>query len=371
MEINKDRLCKEIKQLRDYYMGSPKKDMIKTDYPKFVILNNAFTSLTGFRFSEDNLFANPDRITRMLNSDAVKACHRYCGILDEYLETFFTLFENYCEKLDEVEFCDAPFFSNLRKYSEKDFVDILLSYYATYGDKYYKLAKKYFDEERINMGTVFDGYTGMYVGTMYTGSGYIFSTNSKFNSMTMNTLAHELGHAVDREMFLFSQKKRMTHYDDVFLEVPSAFFEFNFLNYLKKAHIDQEGADILINDMLLKISEAYGSIFSVLEDENEEETNNIDLMGNVVLSDGTKVELRDSILYGLGYYTAIHMYALCGGDYKNYMKEFYNFISSRKEAGIEGNIENLGISFEDYLSSEIIAPTIEENAMTLKKRYNL
>ena len=53
------------------------------------------------------------------------------------------------------------------------------------------------------------------------------------------------------------------------------------------------------------------------------------------------------------------------------MKEFYNFISSRKEAGIEDSITNLGISFEDYLSSKMIVPIIEENALTLKKKYNL
>ena len=82
-------------------------------------------------------------------------------------------------------------------------------------------------------------------------------------------------------------------------------------------------------------------------------------------------EFRDTLLYGLGYYTALHMHTLCDGDYKNYMKEFYNFISSRKEAGIEDSITNLGISFEDYLSSKMIAPIIEENALTLKKKYNL
>ena len=131
------------------------------------------------------------------------------------------------------------------------------------------------------------------------------------------------------------------------------------------------GADILINDLLLKISEAYGSIFSDLEDENDEKFNDIDLQGNVVLSNGTKIEFRDTLLYGLGYYTALHMYTLCDGDYKNYMKEFYNFISSRKEAGIEDSITNLGISFEDYLSSKMIVPIIEENALTLKKKYNL
>ena len=27
MEINKDRLCQELKKLRDYYKGNPKKDM--------------------------------------------------------------------------------------------------------------------------------------------------------------------------------------------------------------------------------------------------------------------------------------------------------------------------------------------------------
>lgn len=371
MEINRDRLCRELKQLRNYYMGNPKKDMIRIDYPKFVILNNVFCDLTGFKFPEENIFDNPEEISRMLNKDVVKACYRYCGILDEYLEIFFELFENYCKKLDDVEYCDAPFFSKLRKYSEKDFIDILLSYYATYGDKYYRLAKKYVDEGRIMMGYKTKEYTGMYVGTMHTGSGYIFNNDNRFNSLTMNTLAHELGHAVDREMFVFPQKKRMTYYDDVFLEVPSAFFEFNFINYLKKERIDQDGADILTNDLLLKISEAYGSIFSVLVDESDEKFNDIDLEGNVVLSSGTKIEFRDTLLYGLGYYTALHMHALCAGDYKNYMKEFYNFISSRKEAGIEGSIENLGISFEDYLSSEIIAPTIEENAMALKKKYNL
>lgn len=371
MEINKDRLCQELKKLRDYYKGNPKKDMIKSDYPKFVVLNNIFCTLTGFKFPEDNIFHNPEEISRMLNNDVIGACYRYCDMLDKYLETFFVLFENYCEELDNVEFCDVPFFSKIRKYSEKDFIDILLSYSATYGDKYYKLAKKYVDEGRIMMGLKTDEYTGMYVGTMYTDSGYIFNADNIFNSLTMNTLAHELGHAVDREMFIFPQRKKMTYYDDVFLEVPSAFFEFNFLNYLKKAHIDEDGADILINDLLLKISEAYGSIFFVLEDESDAKFNDIDLQGNVVLSNGTKIEFRDTLLYGLGYYTALHMHTLCDGDYKKYMKEFYNFISSRKEAGIEDSITNLGISFEDYLSSKMIAPIIEENALTLKKKYNL
>ena len=55
MEINKDRLCRELKQLRNYYMGNPKKDMIRIDYPKFVILNKVFCDLTGFKFPEENI----------------------------------------------------------------------------------------------------------------------------------------------------------------------------------------------------------------------------------------------------------------------------------------------------------------------------
>ena len=56
MEINKDRLCKELKKLRDYYKGNPKKDFIKSDYPKFVVLNKYFAHLQDLNFLKITYF---------------------------------------------------------------------------------------------------------------------------------------------------------------------------------------------------------------------------------------------------------------------------------------------------------------------------
>ena len=72
MEINKDRLCKELKKLRDYYKGNPKKDFIKSDYPKFVILNNIFMSCGTYDKKHNYLMTNDEYLNSSTRTKRIK-----------------------------------------------------------------------------------------------------------------------------------------------------------------------------------------------------------------------------------------------------------------------------------------------------------
>ena len=52
----------------------------------------------------------------------------------------------------DLDFYGIYYYDVIRKYSEADFKDLILGYYSTYGNDYYKIAKKYFDESRIQFG---------------------------------------------------------------------------------------------------------------------------------------------------------------------------------------------------------------------------
>ncbi len=371
MKIDRNRLCEDLKKLKKYYMRNPSKDSLREDYASFLDLTGLYESITGIEVEDENLFLRPDRVQKFIDSKAYRNCDRFCDYLDEYLYTWYTLFDNYCDELEKMECVDVPFSSCFRRYSEKEFKDILLGYFSTFGNKEYRIVKKYFDEGRIQTGIELDGFDGLYISSSIIKSGYIITSYQKFDTNTQSVIAHELGHALDTELFMFPQNKRMPLFNDAFLEVPSAFFELGLYDYLLRNKIDVDGARIQINDLALKISDSFFPIHSLMKEKADGQTTNIDLEGNVLLDSGTKVELRDELLYGLGYYTAFCMHKLADGNYKEFMKDFYNFVMSRGEATPRQEIEGLGINFDEYVEGKIATPKIKENTLALKKRFNL
>lgn len=371
MEINKQLLNDDLKKLRRYFLGHPSKDTIKHDYFCYTTFRNLYEITTGIKLEDENLFLRPDRVQELLNNKAYRDCDRFCDYLDEYLYTWYTLFDNYCDELDKVGCVDVPFSSCLRSYSEKDFKDILLGFYSTFGEKEYQLVKRYFDEGRVGTGIEIETGDGMFIGCIHNKSGYIITEQEKLNTYTHSILAHEFGHAIDRELFMFPQDKILPFFNDTFLEVPSAFFEVGFYDYLLRNKIDVDGARIQLNDVILKISDSFYPIHKLMIDRSDGNDTDVDVYGTAMLKDGEKVDLRDELIYGLGYYTAFCMHKQANGNYKEFMKEFYKFIMSRGELTPRESIENLGIDFDEFVGGKIITPKIKENTLALKKRFNL
>ena len=77
------------------------------------------------------------------------------------------------------------------------------------------------------------------------------------------------------------------------------------------------------------------------------------------------------MLYGLGYYFALHLNMIKDNSMEEFKKIFNSIITSRKESSLVEIIEKLGISLEDFISGKYIKTKIENDNLVLKKRYNV
>ena len=414
LELNTDRLLMDLYLTRNNFIWGAKKDTIKYDYSQLRILNDVFANITQMQFPLKKIFINKDDVYKILEKDASRIINDFfvksIGNKD-ILTTSFNNFKNY---LDDLSFYHYGYFDLTRKYSINDFVDIILSYYATYGNEIYNIVKKYFEEERIQLPyfssehNMQENIGGFFVPITYLSSGYIFSTHERLDSYCMCAIVHELGHAIDAEKFIFPQKKTIKPLNDLLLEVPSTAYEFGFYYYLINNKIDTGAGLVILNDRMhgIKIyGEQLDYLYSkdklllqydgtlleydpivinkediVFNDNGELIYDNTlygnndyeyDKDGNIVIHRYIKYPFRDSIIYGLGYYTAMHLCKI--KDYvsiEEYNKIFNNLITSRKEANLVESIETLGLDLQDYVNGSFIKDRVRNDVLEMKKRFN-
>ena len=80
-------------------------------------------------------------------------------------------------------------------------------------------------------------------------------------------------------------------------------------------------------------------------------------------------ELRENLLYKLGYYFAFHLCEVCENKEK-FLKQFNNFLTSRCEADIEALLSFVGIEYDEFLSGDIIIHPLLSNNKILSKNLN-
>lgn len=410
IKIDEKKLIQDLYYTRNSFSNGVSKDMIKNDYAEFSMLNNVLANAFNKMFRLEHIFRNSEEVQKMINKFQNKNRLDFLDFAFSNQELLHEIFTNYTDYLKSIDFKHIPYVEQIRRYSEKDFIDIILSYYSTYGDLYYKAAKKYFDENRIHMGfrDIGNNVAGFYSSLVWLKSGYIISVYNGYNSWSATSFCHELGHAIDAETFIFPQQKVMPTLSDMLIEVPSTTFELGFLDYLKKNKIDVDGGRIIYNDRLMLLKESADN-YDVVYNEDDVM---VELNGDVLLpcpekiplsrmtfnEDGTALvdnkltcekdsyyidgeyayvnkyrvyHYRDDMLYGLGYYFAIYLNMIKDSSMEDFKIIFNNIITSRKECSLPEIIEKLGISVDEFVSGEYIKPKIESEYLSLKKRYNV
>ena len=369
MNIDSNQVFSELKKIKVFLRRNPRYNILLDYINDFDNFNAVFRLLTGYELSSSDLFNDEKSIRRVANKYNNRQANKYIDIVDENEELILSIFRNFDKMLINAEYEDIPVGNWLKTYSEKEFKDILLCYFSLFGSNVYKTVKKYFDEGRIQTHIPSkDNYSGQYFGSRYLKTGYITSVHTKLDTLNLSSIAHELGHAVDRELFIYSQQKKLTIADEVLLEVPSAFYELEFLEFLKNNYIDRNGANLLINDRCGLIKEYRDDI----ESTYSEPGGFVDFDENFVIErDGeeTTYELRDGLHYGLGYYYGFHLCEQFENEPSTFNKIFFDFISSRKERTISEGIKSLGYDIDEFTSSDIILPRIKDSTLELKKRY--
>lgn len=365
METYQERLINDLKKLREYYKDHQKKSDLTYDFPTFYSLDSLASPILGFSFGPTSLLKG-EREAIMITTRSYKDIIELNNIIRKEYNEIYELFSNLDNLAYEIDYPLLPYYKHVRGFSEKDFTDILLSFLSEQGNDFYNLAKKYMDEDRIIMGYKNEGVqTAMYLGIRMLQSGYILMRHSTFNTYSLSSLIHEFGHAYDREKFMFKQQKRINNFQDILLEVPSSFLELEFYDYLIRNKINDKGAQILKNERLSRMFDTYATIYDI-DETYFKEKNRTKILGKKDYKERCKI--REELIYGLGIYIGLHLQYLKNNmSDKEFMKEFYNLLSSRKERTITESIEGLGINIDDFISGTYVYPTIKESSKLLKK----
>ena len=354
MKTYQERLISDLKRLRDYYKTHQKKSNLTFDFSSFYSLDSIATPILGFSFEPTSTIIDEESAIVIAQDSYREILGFNKKVYDNYDE-LYSMFDGLDDFMSEIDYPTLPYYSLLRKFSEKDFTDILLSFLSEFGDDMVNIAKKYMDEDRIIMNyrmNPHDQFKAMHIGSKLLKSGYIILRYDEYTTYSLSSLIHELGHAYDRERFIYSQQKRIRNFEDLLIEVPSIYFEMEFYDYLIRNKINKDGAMILKNEKL-----TYFEIVDPIILQSESDYNK-------------RSAFRNDLIYGLGIYIVVHLSHLRRNmSSKEFMKELYNFISSRKERTLKESVEGLGIDYDDFLTGTFVYPEVEKSSLKLKRRF--
>lgn len=374
MKIDRDRFLKDVLDMGNFIIND-NKSYNRYHFLDFLSLNEFASEMYDIYIDEDEIFNFKPNLVDKLRRSQDMEFDKFCSFISKNGKFLYEVFKNthdFFEKINFVPFCCDDC---LKKFNQQEANDIIIDFYSQYGDKYYKIIKKYFDENRIEFGYDLGPATAaVFMPVIPMKSGYIFTDDRKLDSKFISYLVHEFGHVIDAETFIFPQQKIIGIWEDALLEIPSTCFENLFIQQLSDKKIDYTGGLLLNNAIYYDLNQSSKILTEVLKDDNL----TIDEYGFAIYSyedeEGNEVEidipLRESLIYSIGNLFALYFKELDKKDRRNFLKAFNDIITSRKEESLENLISRLDVTPSDFASLKYIKSNIEENNMKLKKRFN-
>lgn len=268
--------------------------------------------------------------------------------------------------------------TKIKQYHKKDFCDIILSFYSEYGNNIYNIVKKIIEGNYIEFIDEFVSYdtedtTAYLSSNMSSKTSYILSSSNNYTIDNMFYIVHELGHALDNELYKYKQDKKFFVFEDLFAEVSGCMFEMAFGEYLLKNGIESNATIDMINACLLKYASVYNKYGKRLKDEYY-----FNAMGHILDNKndfGKSIipeldNFRDDLVNLIGCSLGL-CFVLSKDNKEKSMKEFVNFLCMRKENTFEQSIEELGINYDEYISCKLIKPYIKDRNNELIKKYTI
>lgn len=386
MKINEKTLEKDIREL-EHILGRNygKKDYV-FDYLTASFYDEILFEVGGEPTNVSDRILSTDVINR-INERMDKALHSICDFYNTNADMMYNGMVNFEKIITSDDILEQVPTHQLNHISFSMFKDLILSYYATYGNKIYNIVKKYFDEERIYLGSSMDSSAcGVFFGASANQKGYItIERKKKLSLYTAGSLVHELAHAIDFETFIFPQRKKIASFDDLLIELPSYHFEVGFLDYLIKNNVHPNDAHALMVNLYQEFM-TFATIFGTVKGLNNfyiEEggfiTNDkgyfLDMNGDEILPSEEmdeckkKLDATEMIKYSLGMYLAFQTNELAKENREAYLKRLFNCTMSRKECSLEESLNMLGISKEQFESCSLVEDRIKDELVYIRKKW--
>lgn len=388
MKINEQTLKKDIKKLEHQLCRNyGKKDflydfIIASSYDDILVNIGGQPTNVAERTLTPQVMERIEKLTDKTLVDVCKFFNTNREILHKGFESFEGMFTSTQDIID-----NAPYHI-LNKMKYEDFKELLLAYFSQYGNRIYGIVKKYIDEERIELGDSFlPNVPGVFVESASLGSGYISVEKGKcLHAIILANLAHELGHAIDSETFLFPQKKKLYAPSDLLTETPSSFFEIGMLDFLQQQRVYSDDGHYLMIDTysaLRELMAEYQVVYGLDNFYLEQGFTITNQNGNYISVDGEEItdpcnkdlcdgkemlDISKTLKYATGIYLALQMNELAKENREAYIKYLLNFTTSRKESSFEESLAHLGITKEQFETGSIVAPRVDSELQLLRKK---
>ena len=421
MEIDEDLLTQDLVFTANELNGNNNRYFVSKNRDIFNILNQAlFLNFDKIVFSTDAAgFGTSEELEKLLDLRFHKEHAKFVDFTNKNENTFINMSGSFLKIVNDLEMYYVPM-KGKKVFSEDELKDVILSYYAQFGNVPYKIARRYFDENRIQtQNKDVDPRAGGYFACLpWLESGYIFSNYQRNKVTSAAAIAHELGHAIDADAFCFKQQRDgFSDISDFLLEFPSTAYEIAFIDYLKKNHIANVDANKyfierihLVKDFMETIKTVMGMKESIVDaygyamDEEDskaleeifkeavvyfkknkpkDEFNNPEAMEEFnkrvdeemtaleELEDSVTYNLKSALKYGFGYYAALHSRLIYEKDPQEFAKIIHNICCSRGRITLEQVVDMMGFDLDIFTSGELIQPKIESEYLELKRRYKL
>lgn len=363
MDINEDKLYDELLEVRRKLIRNQSVNNIRKYYPVFEQLNYTLAQITGFAIDpKDMIYRNMNELSEDIRLQNKKQMLEYLNRAINEGDPLYFLFMSFNDILKESNY--IPLLNdNIPTYSEAQAREMILTYFKQFGDRIYNIAESYLDG-RVSTNVELDpGTGGSFMNNYANELGYILITYGEFNAASISAIVHEIGHAIDNSLFIYPQQKELSLSNQFLIEVPSTFFEINFLQYLLKNNIDVKGAQFCLADrifILRRLSDEYEKFYNLSDGFLTEDRCIVDPKTDEV------IDLEGAILYGYGYLFSLNLCELYKENKDLAMKKLINLICSRKEMTILEGIESLGFEEDEFLSLE----RPKDNIKKFIKKYN-
>ena len=376
MEFDYISFLKDLYKLKLYLLKHEKASTIDelSDYLSLALM-------TRDRFGiniEEELYSNKKHMYKCMHNYNMKQLDILLNFVNSNCDDLFQLSTNINDAINPnifdclfVEY--GNFYNKVKKYSEKEFKDLIYPFFAQYGDNTLKAVKDLIENKRLLVGAVqktddvrdHDAFTA---GSAVIGKTYILTYIDSMILENIVLLVHELGHAVDLQHTMLSQSKKYTAADPM-CEVPSCFFEISFADYLVQNRIETDLANNIILAKLSAIPRQFLKYHKMLTSPSDFLVNTD---GIVVFDNGTGLKgsnLRNDLYYFIGTMMAANALMIHKDNPKEFNKKFSDFLGLKQEQTLKQNVETLGINYDEFLSCELIKPYYEEKSNELIKRY--